>query len=204
MTVGAVLHNIETRRRYDFLTWKCAILHPGIVDHRVTSQHSATINALEQTLALRLFNRRVTAATLRQGKIFIRRSAICCNSWNQPRTPWWQRLRSAKVANSRCAHSLRLTPSIISQMPPLFTPGQFKAIDVDGDKLREEPKWPYFSFHDEDLLSAVWPRLLNLNCSRLRQWRTRKRAFRLRAARSVTDCTAHHGALISHPDAWWG
>ncbi|MDK6296247.1 hypothetical protein QP103_07795, partial [Gardnerella swidsinskii] len=55
------------------------------------------------------------------------------------------------------AHSLSLglLPSIISQMPPLFT-WAIEAIDVDEavDKLREGQSDCIFSFHDEDLLEA--------------------------------------------------
>lgn len=48
-----------------------------------------------------------------------------------------------------------LLPSIISQMPPLFT-WAIEAIDVDEavDKLREGQSDCIFSFHDEDLLEA--------------------------------------------------
>lgn len=58
--------------------------------------------------------------------------------------------------DSRCTLSfLGLLPSIISQMPPLFT-WAIEAIDVDEavDKLREGQSDCIFSFHDEDLLEA--------------------------------------------------
>lgn len=62
--------------------------------------------------------------------------------------------RKIKIA---AAHSLSLglLPSIISQMPPLFT-WAIEAIDVDEavDKLREGQSDCIFSFHDEDLLEA--------------------------------------------------
>ena len=64
------------------------------------------------------------------------------------------------------AHSLPLglLPSIISQMPPLFTQA-IEAIDVDEavDKLREGQSDRIFSFHDEEDL----PEATRLTHSRL-------------------------------------
>ena len=73
--------------------------------------------------------------------------------------------RKIKIA---AAHSLSLglLPSIISQMPPLFTRA-IEAIDVDEavDKLREGQSDCIFPF-DEDLLEAPFDHIyLNLNCS---------------------------------------
>ena len=85
MTVGAILHNIETKWLYDFLTpGKCRNFSQGgsrIATSR--NRHSARrIRALEQAIGVELFNRRGNAAAIPQnkGKSSIRRSAICCNS----------------------------------------------------------------------------------------------------------------------------
>ncbi len=80
---GAVLHNIETKWLYDFLTLeKCRNFSRRQSVATSRNRHSAaSIRALEQAIGVELFNRQVTPLQLsEQGKIFIRRSAICCNS----------------------------------------------------------------------------------------------------------------------------
>lgn len=80
---GAVLHNIETKWLYDFLTLeKMPQLFPGgSQSQRLATAFSRRIRALEQAIGVELFNRQVTPLQLsEQGKSSIRRSAICCNS----------------------------------------------------------------------------------------------------------------------------
>ena len=119
---GAVLHNIETKWLYDFLTLeKCRNFSQAAVSRNVSQPaFSRRIRALEQAIGVELFNRQVTPLQLSEHSL-----------------------------------SLGLLPSIISQMPPLFT-WAIEAIDVDEavDKLREGQSDCIFSFHDEDLLEA--------------------------------------------------
>ncbi|TSG03700.1 hypochlorite stress DNA-binding transcriptional regulator HypT, partial [Salmonella enterica subsp. enterica serovar Muenster] len=115
--------------------------------------------ALEQAIGVELFNRQVTPLQLsEQGKIFhsqIRHLLQQLESnLAELRGGSDYAQRKIKIA---AAHSLSLglLPSIISQMPPLFT-WAIEAIDVDEevDKLREGQSDCIFSFHDEDLLEA--------------------------------------------------
>lgn len=80
---GAVLHNIETKWLYDFLTLeKCRNFSQAAVSRNVSQPaFSRRIRALEQAIGVELFNRQVTRCNSRnKGKSFIRRSAICYNS----------------------------------------------------------------------------------------------------------------------------
>lgn len=80
---GAVLHNIETKWLYDFLTLeKCRNFSQAAVSRNVSQPaFSRRIRALEQAIGVELFNRQVRRCNSRnKGKSFIRRSAICCNS----------------------------------------------------------------------------------------------------------------------------
>ena len=69
---GAVLHNIETKWLYDFLTsGKCRNFSRAAVSRNVSQPaFSRRIRALEQAIGVELFNRRNAAATSEQGKIF--------------------------------------------------------------------------------------------------------------------------------------
>ena len=158
---GAVLHNIETKWLYDFLTLeKCRNFSQAAVSRNVSQPaFSRRIRALEQAIGVELFNRQVTPLQLsEQGKIFhsqIRHLLQQLESnLAELRGGSDYAQRKIKVA---AAHSLSLglLPSIISQMPPLFT-WAIEAIDVDEavDKLREGQSDCIFSFHDEDLLEA--------------------------------------------------
>lgn len=98
---GAVLHNIETKWLYDFLTLeKCRNFSQAAVSRNVSQPaFSRRIRALEQAIGVELFNRQVTPLQLsEQGKIFhsqIRPSVATVRE--QPcRTPWWQRLRATQ------------------------------------------------------------------------------------------------------------
>lgn len=80
---GAVLHNIETKWLYDFLTLeKCRNFSQAAVSRNVSQPaFSRRIRALEQAIGVELFNRQVTPLHSRNKvKYSIRRSAICCNS----------------------------------------------------------------------------------------------------------------------------
>ena len=158
---GAVLHNIETKWLYDFLTLeKCRNFSQAAVSRNVSQPaFSRRIRALEQAIGVELFNRQVTPLHLsEQGKIFhsqIRHLLQQLESnLAELRGGSDYAQRKIKIA---AAHSLSLglLPSIISQMPPLFT-WAIEAIDVDEavDKLREGQSDCIFSFHDEDLLEA--------------------------------------------------
>ncbi|GDC79684.1 hypochlorite-responsive transcription factor [Escherichia coli] len=158
---GAVLHNIETKWLYDFLTLeKCRNFSQAAVSRNVSQPaFSRRIRALEQAIGVELFNRQVTPLQLsEQGKIFhsqIRHLLQQLESnLAELRGGSDYAQRKIKIA---AAHSLSLglLPSIISQMPPIFT-WAIEAIDVDEavDKLREGQSDCIFSFHDEDLLEA--------------------------------------------------
>lgn len=158
---GAILHNIETKWLYDFLTLeKCRNFSQAAVSRNVSQPaFSRRIRALEQAIGVELFNRQVTPLQLsEQGKIFhsqIRHLLQQLESnLAELRGGSDYAQRKIKIA---AAHSLSLglLPSIISQMPPLFT-WAIEAIDVDEavDKLREGQSDCIFSFHDEDLLEA--------------------------------------------------
>lgn len=140
----AVLHNIETKWLYDFLTLeKCRNFSQAAVSRNVSQPaFSRRIRALEQAIGVELFNRQVTPLQLsEQGKIFhsqIRHLLQQLESnLAELRGGSDYAQRKIKIA---AAHSLSLglLPSIISQMPPLFT-WAIEAIDVDEavDKLRE-------------------------------------------------------------------
>ena len=141
---GAILHNIETKWLYDFLTLeKCRNFSQAAVSRNVSQPaFSRRIRALEQAIGVKLFNRQVTPLQLsEQGKIFhsqIRHLLQQLESnLAELRGGSDYAQRKIKIA---AAHSLSLglLPSIISQMPPLFT-WAIEAIDVDEavDKLRE-------------------------------------------------------------------
>ena len=70
---GAILHNIETKWLYDFLTLeKCRNFSQAAVSRNVSQPaFSRRIRALEQAIGVELFNRQVTPLQLsEQGKIF--------------------------------------------------------------------------------------------------------------------------------------
>lgn len=124
---GAVLHNIETKWLYDFLTLeKCRNFSQAAVSRNVSQPaFSRRIRALEQAIGVELFNRQVTPLQLsEQGKIFhsqIRHLLQQLESnLAELRGGSDYAQRKIKIA---AAHSLSLglLPSIISQMPPLFT-----------------------------------------------------------------------------------
>ncbi|EGJ79798.1 bacterial regulatory helix-turn-helix protein, lysR family protein [Shigella flexneri 4343-70] len=171
---GAVLHNIETKWLYDFLTLeKCRNFSQAAVSRNVSQPaFSRRIRALEQAIGVELFNRQVTPLQLsEQGKIFhsqIRHLLQQLESnLAELRGGGDYAQRKIKIA---AAHSLSLglLPSIISQMPPLFT-WAIEAIDVDEavDKLREGQSDCIFPFTTK----ICWKRrlttfaYLNLNCS---------------------------------------
>ena len=124
---GAILHNIETKWLYDFLTLeKCRNFSQAAVSRNVSQPaFSRRIRALEQAIGVELFNRQVTPLQLsEQGKIFhsqIRHLLQQLESnLAELRGGSDYAQRKIKIA---AAHSLSLglLPSIISQMPPLFT-----------------------------------------------------------------------------------
>lgn len=171
---GAVLHNIETKWLYDFLTTeKCRNFSQAAVSRNVSQPaFSRRIRALEQAIGVELFNRQVTPLQLsEQGKIFhsqIRHLLQQLESnLAELRGGSDYAQRKIKIA---AAHSLSLglLPSIISQMPPLFT-WAIEAIDVDEavDKLREGQSDCIFPFTTK----ICWKHhlttfaYLNLNCS---------------------------------------
>ncbi|EJZ61228.1 putative transcriptional regulator LYSR-type [Shigella flexneri 1485-80] len=171
---GAVLHNIETKWLYDFLTLeKCRNFSQAAVSRNVSQPaFSRRIRALEQAIGVELFNRQVTPLQLsEQGKIFhsqIRHLLQQLESnLAELRGGSDYAQRKIKIA---AAHSLSLglLPSIISQMPPLFT-WAIEAIDVDEavDKLREGQSDCIFPFTTK----ICWKHrlttfaYLNLNCS---------------------------------------
>ena len=75
---GAILHNIETKWLYDFLTLeKCRNFSQAAVSRNVSQPaFSRRIRALEQAIGVELFN----CNSRNKVKYSIRRSAICCNS----------------------------------------------------------------------------------------------------------------------------
>lgn len=171
---GAILHNIETKWLYDFLTLeKCRNFSQAAVSRNISQPaFSRRIRALEQAIGVELFNRQVTPLQLsEQGKIFhsqIRHLLQQLESnLAELRGGSDYAQRKIKIA---AAHSLSLglLPSIISQMPPLFT-WAIEAIDVDEavDKLREGQSDCIFPFTTK----ICWKRrlttfsYLNLNCS---------------------------------------
>lgn len=171
---GAVLHNIETKWLYDFLTLeKCRNFSQAAVSRNVSQPaFSRRIRALEQAIGVELFNRQVTPLQLsEQGKIFhsqIRHLLQQLESnLAELRGGSDYAQRKIKIA---AAHSLSLglLPSIISQMPPFFT-WAIEAIDVDEavDKLREGQSDCIFPFTTK----ICWKRrlttfaYLNLNYS---------------------------------------
>ena len=107
---GAILHNIETKWLYDFLTLeKCRNFSQAAVSRNVSQPaFSRRIRALEQAIGVELFNRQVTPLQLsEQGKIFhsqIRHLLQQLES-NLDRAAWRQRLRATKNQDSRCTLS---------------------------------------------------------------------------------------------------
>ena len=161
-----MIHNIETKWLYDFLTSKCRNFP---VRQSVASQpaFSRRIRALEQAIGVELFNRQVTPLQLsEQGKIFhsqIRHLLQQLESnLAELRGGSDYAQRKIKIA---AAHSLSLglLPSIISQMPPLFNR---KAIDDEGNCVKGKVT-VFFPFTTK----ICWKRrlttfaYLNLSCS---------------------------------------
>lgn len=95
---GAVLHNIETKWLYDFLTLeKCRNFSQAAVSRNVSQPaFSRRIRALEQAIGVELFNRQVTPLQLsEQGKIFHSQLCQVATVRKQPgRAAWRQRLRA--------------------------------------------------------------------------------------------------------------
>ena len=179
---GAILHNIETKWLYDFLTLeKCRNFSQAAVSRNVSQPaFSRRIRALEQAIGVELFNRQVTPLQLsEQGKIFhsqIRHLLQQLESnLAELRGGSDYAQRKIKIA---AAHSLSLglLPSIISQMPPLFT-WAIEAIDVDEDlleapfdhiRLFESQLFPVCASdeHGEALFNLAQPHFPLLNYSR--------------------------------------
>lgn len=123
---GAVLHNIETKWLYDFLTPKNAAIFP-VQQSVATSRnrHSAAASVRwNRRLALNCLTAVTPLQLSEQGKIFhsqIRHLLQQLESnLAELRGGSDYAQRKIKIA---AAHSLSLglLPSIISQMPPLFT-----------------------------------------------------------------------------------
>ncbi len=125
---GAILHNIETKWLYDFLTpEKCRNFFPGRQSVATSrNRHSAAASVRwNRRLVLNCLTASVTPLQLsEQGKIFhsqIRHLLQQLESnLAELRGGSDYAQRKIKIA---AAHSLSLglLPSIISQMPPLFT-----------------------------------------------------------------------------------
>lgn len=124
---GAVLHNIETKWLYDFLTTeKMPQFFPGSSQsQRLTNKHSAAASVRwNRRLALNCLTAVTPLQLSEQGKIFhsqIRHLLQQLESnLAELRGGSDYAQRKIKIA---AAHSLSLglLPSIISQMPPLFT-----------------------------------------------------------------------------------
>lgn len=108
---GAILHNIETKWLYDFLTLeKCRNFSQAAVSRNVSQPaFSRRIRALEQAIGVELFNRQVTPLQLsEQGKIFhsqIDPPSVATVREQSGRAAWRQRLRATKNQDSRCTLS---------------------------------------------------------------------------------------------------
>ncbi len=169
---GAVLHNIETKWLYDFLTLeKCRNFSRAAVSRNVSQPaFSRRIRALEQAIGVELFNRRDAAATLgtRENLSFADPPSVATVR-KQPRQSCVAAAITRNVKSrlplhtlfsvcyrplsARCRRSLRA----------------IEAIDVDEavDKLREGQSDCIFPFTTK----ICWKRrlttfaYLNLNCS---------------------------------------
>lgn len=106
---GAILHNIETKWLYDFLTLeKCRNFSQAAVSRNVSQPaFSRRIRALEQAIGVELFNRQVTPLQLsEQGKIFHSQIRHLLQQLESNlAAAWRQRLRATKNQDSRCTLS---------------------------------------------------------------------------------------------------
>lgn len=96
---GAVLHNIETKWLYDFLTLeKCRNFSQAAVSRNVSQPaFSRRIRALEQAIGVELFNRQVTPLQLsEQGENlpFADPPSVATVREQSGRAAWRQRLRA--------------------------------------------------------------------------------------------------------------
>lgn len=113
---GAVLHNIETKWLYDFLTLeKCRNFSQAAVSRNVSQPaFSRRIRALEQAIGVELFNRQVTPLQLsEQGKFpFADPPSVATVREQSGRAAWRQRLRATKNQDSRCTLSFPRTVTV--------------------------------------------------------------------------------------------
>lgn len=155
------MYNIETKWLYDFLILERCRNFSQAASIRNVSQpaFSRRIRALENAVAVELFNRHISPLELtEQGKLFhsqVRHLLQQLESnLNELRSGSASGLRKIKIA---AAHSLSLglLPEIVKQIPARFT-WSVEAIDVDRavDMLRQGQCDFIFSYRDEDLLQA--------------------------------------------------
>lgn len=95
---GAVLHNIETKWLYDFLTLeKCRNFSQAAVSRYVSQPaFSRRIRALEQAIGVELFNRQVTPLQLseQENLSFADPPSVATVRKQPGRAAWRQRLRA--------------------------------------------------------------------------------------------------------------
>lgn len=157
----SIVHNIETKWLYDFLTLEeCRNFSQAAVKRNLSQPaFSRRIRSLEQAAGVELFNREVSPLQLTEpGKVFHSQVRNLLQQLESNLTE----LRGGsdfiehkiKIA---AAHSLSLglLPSIVKQMPSRFAYA-VEAIDVDSavNTLREGKSDFIFSYHDEYLLQA--------------------------------------------------
>lgn len=106
---GAILHNIETKWLYDFLTLeKCRNFSQAAVSRNVSQPaFSRRIRALEQAIGVELFNRQVTPLQLseQENLPFADPPSVATVREQSGRAAWRQRLRATKNQDSRCTLS---------------------------------------------------------------------------------------------------
>lgn len=156
---GAILHNIETKWLYDFLTLEqCRNFSQAAIIRNVSQPaFSRRIRALETAVGVKLFNRQISPLQLsEQGKIFhsqVRQLLQQLESnLAELRGGSDYMQRKIKIA---AAHSLSLglLPRVVKDIPGQFT-YSVEAIDIDQavHKLREGQSDFVFSYYDENLL----------------------------------------------------
>lgn len=156
---GAIVHNIETKWLYDFLTLeKCRNFSQAAILRNVSQPaFSRRIRALENAVGVKLFNRQISPLQLsEQGKIFhsqVRQLLQQLDS-NLAELRGGSNYRQRKI-NIAAAHSLSLglLPRLVKEMPEKFT-YSVEAIDIDQavNKLREGQSDFVLSYYDENLL----------------------------------------------------
>ncbi|AJQ99971.1 MULTISPECIES: hypochlorite stress DNA-binding transcriptional regulator HypT [Hafnia] len=157
----SIVHNIETKWLYDFLTLEeCRNFSQSAIKRNVSQPaFSRRIRSLEQAAGVSLFNRDVSPLQLTEpGKVFHSQVRNLLQQLESNLTE----LRGGsdfiehkiKIA---AAHSLSLglLPSIVKEMPNHFA-YSVEAIDVDSavNTLREGKSDFILSYHDEYLLQA--------------------------------------------------